>query len=278
MNIRELVNTGAKELEKNSDTPRLDASILLSHTLKMPRAKLLAYYCENIDKEDESSYKELIIKRTKGYPISYILGEKEFYGYNFHIEEGVLTPRPDTEVLVEETISRIKSDGSKTVLDLCTGTGCIGITIKLECPEVDVTCVDISPISEKVFNINNKNLAGGKVNFLHSDLFSNIKDNTYDIIVTNPPYLTTLETDDRMDSGWKEPSLALDGGNDGLDLVRKIIIQSKKYLNPRGWLLIEADPAQMAEIKRVLTEQLFSDISIYKDMPGFDRIIVGHYE
>ncbi len=278
MRIRELLNYGAEKLSEISETPRLDSSILLSECLDYDRAKILANYEEIVSDETITHYKSMVNKRSEGYPVAYILGEKEFYGYNFYIEDGVLIPRPDTEILVETALDIIKKYSLKTVLDLCTGTGCIAITIKKENPNTEVTAGDISPVSQKVFTINNRNLANNSVIFVKTDLFSSFKNKKFDIIVTNPPYLTTDETDERVEDGWKEPTLALDGGRDGLDLIKKIIKQAPEYLNTNGWLIIEAGDSQMDEMKILMIERGYKDLYISKDLAGLDRIIVGRYE
>lgn len=275
MNIRELLNRGAELLSKSSDTPRLDANILLASTLNISRALLMASYPDPVTSTDQERFLQLIKKRAEGYPVSYILGEKEFFGLNFHIEDGVLTPRPDSEVLVEQAIDRVERYNLKTALDMCTGTGCLAISLKDNCSELDVTATDISPIAERVFSINNKKLTKNSVNFIHSNLFNSLKDRKFDIIVTNPPYLTAEETQDRVDDGWKEPVLALDGGEDGLDLIRIIIDEAPLHINSGGYLMIEADPAQMKTMAELMKAKGFTDIETYKDLAGFTRIIVG---
>ncbi|MGL1893282.1 MAG: peptide chain release factor N(5)-glutamine methyltransferase [Spirochaetaceae bacterium] len=278
MDIRELINRGAVLLKNNSESPRLDSNLLLASTLGMDRAKLLASYPDVVSKDKETIFLDLINRRSDGFPVSYLLNEKEFYGQIFYIEEGVLTPRPDTEILVETTLNLIDKHNLKTALDMCTGTGCIAISLQNEQPELNVIATDISPIAEKVFGINNKKLVNNKVNFIHSNLFQNLDGRHFDIIATNPPYLTKKETDDRIDIGWKEPALALDGGDDGLDLVRDIIKDSPKYLNKNGWLLIEAASAQMLNMKDEMEKNSYTNIEVYKDLAGLERIIVGQHE
>ena len=278
MTIRDLLNNGAAFLDNYSETPRLDCSIILSHVMGIDRAKLLASYRDTVSEVIQKDLQNYLNLRKEGHPVAYILKEKEFYGYTFYLEEGVLTPRPDTEILVETAITIIQKNRLKTALDMCTGTGCIAITLKKECHDLDIIATDISPISEKVFNINNKNLLNGEIDFIHSNLFNNLKERHFDIIVTNPPYLTKKETDDRVDDGWKEPALALDGGDDGLDLIRTIIKKAPEFLNKNGWLLIEASSLQMKEMKTEMENSGYKNISIFKDLAARDRIIVGKYE
>lgn len=278
MDIRELINSGALKLKDFSESPRLDASLILGHILKMDRAKLLACYPDSVSPENIELYNNLIKRRLDGHPVAYILGDKEFFGHTFHVEEGVLVPRPDTEILVETTIDLIKRYNLKSCIDMCTGTGCISISIKKSHPEINVTATDISPVAEKVFSINNNKLTNGEIEFVHSNLFDNLKDRKFDIIATNPPYLTKEETAERMLDRWKEPELALDGGDDGLDLIRTIIKDAKEHLNPGGWLLIEAGPDQMSEMKKEMQKNSYHGIIILQDIEYRDRIIVGQYE
>ena len=278
MTVRDLLNNGAALLDNYSETPRLDCSILLSHIMGIDRAKLLACYPDPVTDIIQKELQNNLNLRKDGHPVAYILNEKEFYGYTFYLEEGVLTPRPDTEILIETAINIIEKYGLKTALDMCTGTGCIAITLKKECTDLRIIATDISPIAEKVFNKNNKNLLNGEINFIHSNLFDSLKNRHFDIIVTNPPYLTKKETDDRVDDGWKEPALALDGGEDGLDLIRTIIKEAPEYLNANGWLLIEAASRQMEDINTEMNNRGYTNISIFKDLASLDRIIVGKYE
>lgn len=277
MNIRDLINSGASKLKNISETPRLDSNILLAHTLCISKATLFANYQDEPPSAKQKQFYNYLNKREQGYPIAYILGEKEFYGYNFHIEEGILTPRPDTEILVETALKLITKDNLDSLLDMCTGTGCIALSIKKESPKTRVTATDISPIACKVFEINNKKLTDGKVKFIHSDLFSNLKDNKFDIIATNPPYLTKNETSERVENGWKEPVLALDGGDDGLDLIRTIIEKAPDFLTPGGWLIIEAASVQMTAMEKEMIKHSFHSIERLNDLAGMERIIVGKH-
>ncbi|QEN03949.1 peptide chain release factor N(5)-glutamine methyltransferase [Thiospirochaeta perfilievii] len=278
MTIRDLLNYGADSLKNSSESPRLDCSILLAKVMGIDRASLFARYSDIVDDPHIEQFKKFITLRSQGYPVAYILNEKEFYGYTFYLEDGVLTPRPDTEILVETALDLIEKNSLKTGLDMCTGTGCIAITLKKECPKLDIIATDISPISERVFKVNNQKLLNNSINFIHSDLFSNLKDKKFDIIVTNPPYLTKKETEDRVLDGWKEPVLALDGGFDGLDLIHTIIDEAPNYLNNSGWLLIEASSNQMEDMKRSMESAGYKNIHILKDLASLDRIIVGKYE
>lgn len=276
MTVRDVLKEGSDYLKEcRIETAYLDSSLLLSRCMGISKEKLYASFPDIVEDREYSSFREMLLKRAEGHPIAYILGEKEFFGLNFHIEEGVLCPRPDTELLVEKVLTLTENDSTlKDVLDLCTGTGCIAISLKVNNKGLNVSASDISPDAERIFSINNCSLADESITFKKSSLFDRIE-GTFDIIVSNPPYLTTAETDQRMDEGWKEPGLALDGGEDGLDLIRIIIGEAPSFLNERGYLLIEAHPDQMESMRACMKEKGFENIIILKDLPGLDRVICG---
>jgi release factor glutamine methyltransferase len=276
MTVLELLNMGSKTLETVSETPRLDASLILAWSLGVDRAKLFSMYQDSVPSNKESLFLEKNAMRQDGHPVAYILGEKEFFGHNFFVKNGILIPRPDTETLVEGALEIIKQNNLKSVLDMCTGTGCIAISIYLENKNLLVTASDISPISLEVFNINNQKLTNSKISFISSNLFENIN-SKFDIIVTNPPYLSSRENNERMDGGWKEPSLALDGGEDGLDIIRIIISDTVNFLNKQGWLLIEAAPWQMDDMATEMKSKGFGNIEFLMDLENRRRVIVGRY-
>ncbi|MDC7239467.1 MAG: peptide chain release factor N(5)-glutamine methyltransferase, partial [Spirochaetales bacterium] len=208
------------------------------------------------------------------YPVAYITGTKEFFGRDFHVREGILCPRPDTEVLIEEALAEIDRREYRRVHDLCTGSGCIALTLALERPDLEVSASDISPTVETVFAINRKALEADRVGFSLGNLLENIE-GPLDLIATNPPYLTTGETDERMEDSWKEPALALDGGDDGLDLIRIIIPDAARLLKEEGMLMIEADPRQMDAMESLMKDNGFNKIRRICDLAGDERVILG---
>ena len=273
MTVRQALVNGSAEL-KNSESPWLDASLLLSLVTGMTREKILASYPDPLTDSDYSSFMELIDKRSQGYPVAYITGSREFFGRDYHVREGILCPRPDTEVLIEEALQEIDRRGYSRVHDLCTGSGCIALTLALERPELDVSASDISPTVETVFAINRKALGAERVGFSLGNLLEPI-DGPLDLIATNPPYLTTGETDERMEDSWKEPALALDGGDDGLDLIRIIVPDAADLLRDGGMLMIEADPRQMDSMEELMKNSGFTEIRRICDLAGDERVILG---
>jgi len=270
--IREALALAAGELT-GSESPWLDATVLLGFVTGLSREKILASFPDPLSPEHFKRFMELAALRKEGHPVAYLTGEKEFYGRPFMVEEGILCPRPDTEILVDEALGMIRREGYSRVHDLCTGSGCIALTLALEHPGLTVSASDISPRSEAVF-LRNRERLQAEADFTRTSLFEGIE-GPFDLIVSNPPYLTTDETDQRMDEGWKEPSLALDGGGDGLDLIRTIIEQAPGLLNPGGRLMIEAASPQMETMADLYRNAGMSDIRILQDLGNRDRVITG---
>lgn len=284
MKIREAVSRSAEIISRRwPETPFLDAQVMLQHCCGIAREKLLADYNEEIDPGLLQRLEKMVEKRVSGYPVAYITGKKEFYGRVFSVDERVLIPRCDTEVLVEKALleaQKLYCAGKKPVriLDLCTGSGCLAITLKCELgSRASITASDISSGAEEVFGVNCSSLAGGNITFMPGNLFEPFvpgKD-IFDIIVSNPPYLTRSHVDEMKSAAWPEPDLALLGGEDGLELVRKIADKAVDFLDDTGMLCMEADPEQMVSIAAMLTEAGFSRLSIEKDLAGRERVISG---
>ncbi len=259
-------------------TSWLDASLLLAHVLGCTREKILASFPDELALSHKKAFERLVHKRAEGFPVAWLTGKKEFYARDFIVREGILCPRPDTEILVEEALKAIRSKGYKRVHDLCTGSGCIALTLALETGSVDcdVSASDISPVAQALFEENRLALGVKNARFsLGPGLSGAAFEGKVDLIVSNPPYLTREETRIRMEAGWKEPPEALDGGDEGLDLIREIIAQSPDYLKRDGMLMLEADPRQMGRIRALMTDLFFEDICCARDLAGDERVIKG---
>jgi release factor glutamine methyltransferase len=206
--------------------------------------------------------------------VAYITHHQEFYALDFYVDSHVLVPRADTEILVETALSYIKP-GSR-VLDLCTGSGCIAISIKHTVQEAMVEASDISEDALAVFHRNADAVLSSQIATYKSDLLTSVP-GKFDIIVSNPPYLTCSEVQKMKGDNWPEPSLALAGGDDGLNFIRRIIADARDHLASGGRLLFEADPAQMGAIKLEFEKYKYNDIIIKKDLAWRDRVIAGCY-
>ena len=277
MNRREWVLYGQKELEEAQiENASGDAWYLFSECFHISREDYLFGMTDEInDKEAEERYKELIQKRKEHVPLQYILGTQEFMGYTFKVTPDVLIPRADTETVLEEVLDQLKqSKKPDTILDICTGSGCIAISLALILnPEVCIG-TDISEKALKIAKANGENLAP-MVKFIQSDLFENVT-GSYDLIISNPPYITTEECGKLMPEVKEhEPMLALDGKEDGLYFYRRITEESVAHLKDGGYLLYEIGHDQAEAVSGFMKEQGFYDIKVICDLAGLDRVVRG---
>lgn len=293
MTVREASAAGAARLaEAGVDSPALDASLLLAHILGTDRASLLASGPDNVPSDAEAAYEALIERRAAGTCVAYLVGYKEFRGLAFAVTPAVLVPRPDTETLVEAALAWIDAhpavDAGRPlrVLDACTGSGCVAISLKAERPALSVGACDVSEAALEVARNNARTLLGGPaeesreagteppVAFYRSDLLSDVP-GRFDLIVSNPPYVPAADIDGLAPEVRGEPRLALDGGKDGLDLVRRLIAEARDRLDPGGRILIEAGWDQSPEICRLLSRSGFGRIEAFRDLGGHERVTGG---
>lgn len=275
--VREILVQAKAALKDISSTPNLDARILLEKATGLSHVQIITKSEENISSDSYLLFKQLLEKRISKIPMAYIIGSKEFYGRDFKVTEATLIPRPDTETLVEATIAYIKELSYKpSVLDLCTGTGCVGLSIALEC-DCHMSLADISKEALKVASYNNMTLYENKSKIIQTNLLE--KCEKYDIIVSNPPYLTKEWCENVSEEVQKEPLLALAGfGEDGLSLIRDIVKQAPIHLNDTGGaIFFECDYRQTETVKKILKSNNFRDIKIYKDLNGKERVVGGIY-
>ena len=258
----------------------IDAWLLLEFVTGISRAKYLCSQFMEISEKDAERYCELIELRAKRIPLQHITGEQEFMGYTFKVNEHVLIPRQDTEVLVEEAIKYLRP--GKSVLDMCTGSGCILLSLlkmsaeKYYMSNVKGTAVDISEEALKVAAFNAKELRVS-VEFVQSDLFENVT-GKYDILVSNPPYIRTAVIEELQDEvKLHDPFIALDGKEDGLYFYRKIIEVSVNYLNDKAMVLFEIGHDQGEDVSNLLKDAGFSNVWVKKDLAGLDRVVIGMY-
>jgi release factor glutamine methyltransferase len=256
---------------------RLDAQMLLLHVLQKPthdRAWLLSHDTDALTKDQQKSFDDLVKRRLQGEPTAYLLGFKEFFGLNLMVTQDVLVPRPDTECLVEWALACISL--SSTVLDLGTGSGAIGLAIKSERPDCDVTLLDASEAALAVA-LGNASSLGLAVRGLQSDWFTNLdsEQDHFDLIVSNPPYIA--DGDPHMTALAHEPAMALTSGADGLVAIRRIVQDAPKYLNAGGWLLIEHGYDQAQAVRELLEVRGFESVSSRKDLNGIERCSGGFF-
>jgi len=228
--------------------------------------------CVSLSQSEISIFCEMLDKLAHNVPLQYILGDWEFMGLPFKCRTGVLIPRADTEILVENAISYIKNE-KKTVLDLCTGSGCIAVSIAKYCPNTKVFAADISTAALALAK-ENALLNGVLINLKKSDIFNEIA-GKYDYIISNPPYIAYREIENLQEEVRHEPVIALDGGADGLDYYRKIIPMSVKHLEPCGGLFLEIGAGQGSDVYEMMCLSGFKDVAVIKDLADRDRVVRG---
>lgn len=275
MTIKQAITKGMIMLKSNNvESPKLKARLLLQYILDKPRQYIIVYDNKEIDKQQQWQYFVNIEKLTKGVPLQHITHRQEFMKMDFFVDENVLIPRPDTEILVEEVIKIAQKYNSPRILDLCTGSGAIAISLKKFVPNADITAVDISEKALEIAQRNAKKLET-KINFLKSDLFDKLDNKKFDIIVSNPPYIRKDEIKKLSEEVQKEPKIALDGGEDGLDFYRIITEQAINYLKTGSFLCFEIGYNQKNDVIKIIEDdQNYKNIYCKKDLYGNDRIII----
>lgn len=275
MNIQEIVNYSTNKLKENNiEDYNLKAKLLISKVINKPKEYLLIHNNEEIKEEKIFEIKKNLDKIIQGYPIQYITQNQEFMGLNFYVNESVLIPQPDTEILVDEVINIAGTIAEPKILDLCTGSGAIAVSLKKNINELSkVSASDISKNALDVAKINAKNNKA-KIEFIESDLFENIE-KKFNIIVSNPPYIKTEIIKDLSLEVQNEPHIALDGGQDGLDFYRKIINNAYKYLEDDGYLALEIGYDQKQDVIMLIeNSQQYKEIYSKKDLSENDRILI----
>jgi release factor glutamine methyltransferase len=309
MMVGEALAEGAALLRNaGAESPSLDASLLLAAALGIDRARLLARRPDPVAETAIDRYRALLSRRASGDCVAYVLGRKEFRGLDFEVSPAVLVPRPDTETLVEAALAWIdrrthhgeshpehveKGDESAAsrVLDVCTGSGCIAIALKAERPELDVSASDLSPAALSIARSNagrllnptrgdaesaaeERRAQNSIISFYESDLLSAVP-GRFDLIVSNPPYVPSGVIPGLAIEVRREPLLALDGGEDGLDLIRRLVAESRERLDGGGRLLVESGEEQTALVADLMRGSGFIGIEIHRDLAGRGRVTGG---
>lgn len=258
---------------------QIDSQILLSKAMNKDRIFILTNREMPVDEGAAEEYMKLIDLREKKMPVKYILGECEFMGHMFKVREGVLIPRPDTEMLVENVIAHVRERSYKRICDVCTGSGIIGITVAKECEGTQVLCLDISEAALETAKENAEGLGvSDRVEVAYSDLLNYPLERKlqFDVIVSNPPYIRTEDIGGLMEDVRDfEPFEALCGGDDGLEFYRKITGQSLMLLAEGGMLAFEIGYDQRVDVTGIMAENGFRNITSAKDLSGNDRVVLG---
>ena len=270
--MNEEVQTVGSAVERvKRRVPRLDARLLMQHLLGITHAQFLADPDRRLSGEELEAFLSLILRRERGEPVAYLVGEKDFYSRSFRVTPDVLIPRPDTELIVTLALKRLKTLAWPRVLDLGTGSGAIAVTIACEHPEAAVLAVDVSSEALAVARGNADRL-GGRVAFLQSDWFAALGDEQFDLVVANPPYVAARDPHLLQDGLPFEPDLALTDGGDGLSCIRRIVGDAPRHLLPGGWLLIEHGYDQAAAVRALLGDGPYAEIATWQDLSGVDRV------
>lgn len=258
--------------ERKLESARLDAELLLCEVLQWPRVKLYTHFDQPLQPSELSRYRELIKRRLGGEPVAYLLGRRDFHSITLQVDARVLIPRPETEHLVDAVIERAPLGA--TVLDVCTGSGAIALAIKQARPDLIVTAIDLSTDALAVAEANRAAL-GLDVRLLHGDLYAPIARDRFDVIVTNPPYVESGAIAGLAPEVLKEPRLALDGGGDGLAILRRLVDGAPAQLQPHGWFACELGQGQAPTIAAWLRARGFGKVATIRDLAGIERCVVG---
>ena len=276
--VRRVLTWTTSHFEKKGlDAPRLTAEILLAHVLGVTRVRLYVDIDRPLQKEELASYRRLIEQRTAGEPTQYLVGKKEFYGRTFQVDARVLVPRPETELLVESLLQHLPKEGPCRVLDVCTGSGCIAVTVAAEREGASVWATELSPGAAEVARGNAEaHGVGGRVTVLEGDLLAPVPAGArFDLVVSNPPYIATAEIDTLSAEVRREPRMALDGGADGLDLVRRLAVEARRALRAGGLLALEMGETQGPAVKAILENAGYTEVRVVKDLERRDRFAYG---
>ena len=263
--------------ERGLPNPRLEADLLLAGVLKLPRVKLYSEWDRPLEPAEVQQYREVIVKRVQGWPLAYLTGQKSFLSWEFQVTPAVLVPRPETELLVEAVVEAVKGRTGLTGVDVGAGSGIIAISLAKLLPGGNWYATDISTEALAVAEANAAGLGvEQQIKFLNGDLLGPVMDSgvSFDIIVSNPPYIPSAEIKNLQPEVGKEPLLALDGGADGLDLYRKLLPQARKLLKADGIIAVEHGYDQRNSLEDLFKESGFITES-KADLAGWDRMMIG---
>ena len=276
MNIQQALQYAVQNISNTSPSANLDAQILLSYILNCNRAHLIAWPEKELSLQQIDSFQELIKQRQQGSPVAHLTGQREFWSLNFKVNNSTLIPRPETETLIEFILDKFGERKELTVLDMGTGTGAIAITLSSEKPDWKITASDISTAAITLAKENSIILNTKNITFLQSDWFTKIPQQTFDLIVSNPPYISIddphlAEGDIRF-----EPKSALTSGKTGMDDIDHLCLQAQNYLAKNGWLIVEHGYNQKSVVADCFTRNEYKNVSQRNDLAGHCRMTAGN--
>lgn len=282
MQLKELYSLGKDNLSRSAiETPGLEAYLLLSEIDVIDDlSEIYAHPEKEVDPDTFNKFQELLERRVKREPIAYIIGEKEFFSKLYKVNPSVLIPRPETELLVDETLELAKQMESPLILEVGTGSGCIAVTLASYCDQARIVASDISQQALSIAKENVlKHSQNDKITLKKADMLSSFKNDLFNIVVSNPPYITENEFN-LLDTEVKdfEPKIALTGGQDGLRYIKEIISDSRRILKNDGWCVLEIGYNQRKEVEDIFIECRFTDISSTKDLNGIERVIKAKWK
>ena len=272
--IREAIALGRQALAAVPD-PEVDALALLGEATGLAPLNLRLRAMESLTPEQEERYRSLLLLRAQREPLQYVLGTQCFFGFDFAVDSRVLIPRQETEMLCELALLAMKGHAAPRVLDLCTGSGAIAVTLKRMRPDADVTAADVSA-DALVVAAANAARNGAEVRFMQGDLLAPVQGERFDLIVCNPPYVGSAACETLQPEVMREPRLALDGGADGLDFYRRLAAGAPACLAPNGHLMVEVGDTQAAQVAALFMEKgLLKDAAIHRDLYGMERFVTA---
>lgn len=278
--VGKIIDWTTAHLRKHgSESPRLEAEILLAHARQCPRIQLYVQYNEPLTESQRAAMRDLVRRRAQAEPVAYLVGHREFFGLDFRVSPDVLIPRPETETLVLELIAAAKQVPNPQILDLGTGSGCIAIAAAVNLPAARVTAIDLSPQALAIARENAaRHGVAERITFLEGDLFAPLAgDARFDVVASNPPYVADAEMETLpADVRLHEPPGALKAGKEGLDVITRLVRKAATHLAATGTLLIEIDPAQSGAVRTLFVETgAFESPRTIKDPSGNERVIVA---
>jgi len=276
--IRKVLTWTTQHFDKKGvDAPRLTTEVLLAHVLKTTRVRLYVDLDRPMEKEELAAFRALIARRIAGEPTQYLTGVREFYNRPFKVDARVLIPRPETELLVEAALHALPKDGPGAALDVCTGSGCIAISLAAERPQATVTATDLSPDACALARENAQALGvAERVRVLEGSLYAPLPpDALFQVVVSNPPYIASGEIAGLSAEVRREPRMALDGGPDGLVLLRQVITGARRVLAPGGLLALEIGETQGAAVQALLQAAGYENARVEKDLERRERLAFG---